>query len=247
MKRLACLLFLLLPAISQAQEWLIYTHSLGNQGVLIDGQLHGREHAGKRAFYLELVHMLLADLGKPLPIQEVPLARGLVLLKEQRNVVLFNLSQTPERQPLAHWVGPTLAETDYLYESTKRPTGIRTLMDAQNLPVCVLNGSSHDDQLSAAGFAQIKRNSSYANCLRMLAAGRVALVASADAGLKQKLQDAQVNAQEVQASAVKLGSDHGYIALSLGIPAPQVAQWRAALQRSQADGRFQQLYERYAQ
>ena len=247
MKRLACLLFLLLPAISQAQEWLIYTHSLGNQGVLIDGQLHGREHAGKRAFYLELVHMLLADLGKPLPIQEVPLARGLVLLKEQRNVVLFNLSQTPERQPLAHWVGPTLAETDYLYESTKRPTGIRTLMDAQHLPVCVLNGSSHDDQLSAASFAQIKRNSSYANCLRMLAAGRVALVASADAGLKQKLQDAQVSAQEVQASAVKLGSDHGYIALSLGIPAPQVAEWRAALQRSQADGRFQQLYERYAQ
>lgn len=247
MKRLACLLFLLLPAISQAQEWLIYTHSLGNQGVLIDGQLHGREHAGKRAFYLELVHMLLADLGKPLPIQEVPLARGLVLLKEQRNVVLFNLSQTPERQPLAHWVGPTLAETDYLYESAKRPTGIRTLMDAQHLPVCVLNGSSYDDQLSAAGFAQIRRNNSYANCLRMLAAGRVALVASADAGLKQKLQDAQVNAQEVQASAVKLGSDHGYIALSLGIPAPQVAEWRAALQRSQADGRFQQLYERYAQ
>mgnify|MGYP000361352884 CR=1 FL=1 len=63
MKRLACLLFLLLPALGQAQEWRIYTHSLGNQGVLIDGQLHGREHAGKRAFYLELVHMLLADLG----------------------------------------------------------------------------------------------------------------------------------------------------------------------------------------
>ena len=102
-------------------------------------------------------------------------------------------------------------------------------------------------KLSAAGFAQIRRNNSYANCLRMLAAGRVALVASADAGLKQKLQDAQVNAQEVQASAVKLGSDHGYIALSLGIPAPQVAEWRAALLRSQADGRFQKLYERYAQ
>lgn len=45
LKRLACLLFLLLPALGQAQEWRIYTHSLGNQGVLIDGQLHGREHA----------------------------------------------------------------------------------------------------------------------------------------------------------------------------------------------------------
>ena len=84
-------------------------------------------------------------------------------------------------------------------------------------------------------------------CAELVAAGRVALAASADAGLKQELQDAQVNAQDVQASAVKLGSDHGYIALSLGIPAPQVAEWRAALQRSQADGRFQQLYERYAQ
>ncbi len=246
-KRLIYLLLLLLPGLGQAQEWAVYTHSMDKQSVLIDGQLRGREHAGKRAFYLELVHLLLADMGTPLPIREVPLARGLALLKAHSDVVLFNLSQTPERKALAHWIGPTLAETDYLYESRQRPTGIRTLLDAQNLPVCVLNGSNHDEQLARAGFTHISRNNSYSNCLRMLAAGRVALIASGDIGMAQRLRETHLQARDVQPTAVSLGSDDGYIALSHDMPAQQVAQWRTALLRVQRDGRFQQLYERYAQ
>lgn len=247
MKHFICLVTLLLSGLCQAQEWSVYTHSMGSQSVLQDGQLRGREHAGKRAFYLELVHLLLADLGTPLPIREVPLARGLAQLKKHSNVVLFNLSQTPERQALAHWIGPVLTETDYLYESSLRPTGIHTLKDGQNVAVCVLNGGNHDEQLSKAGFTQLIRNSSYSNCLRMLAAGRVALIASADTGLAQTLPEAHLQTQDVQPTAVILGHDEGYIALSRGMPAQQVAQWRAALQRIRADGRFEKLYARYAQ
>ncbi|HFJ9761393.1 TPA: substrate-binding periplasmic protein [Pseudomonas aeruginosa] len=246
----ACLLVLclaLLPAVSQAQHWRVYTHSVGNQGMLLDGQLHGREHGGKRAFYLELVHALLRDMGHPQAIEEVPLARGLLQLQQRNDVVLFNLSQTPERLTLARWVGPTLEETDALYESVRHPTGIHSLADARDLPVCVLNGNTHDLALTAAGFSHIQRNNSYSSCFSMLAAGRVALVASADVGLAQKLSDAQVPASEVQVTAVRLGVDRGFIALSRGMPEAQVKQWRAALKRMLRDGRFQALYARYAQ
>ncbi|WP_374529280.1 substrate-binding periplasmic protein [Pseudomonas sp. 32.2.56] len=236
----------LAPTTCLARDWLIYTHSLDNQAELIDGQLRGREHAGKRAFFLELVRELLTDMAKPLPIQEVPLARGLAQLQQRDDVVLFNLGKTPERLPLAHWVGPIWEETDWLYENSQRPTGIHSLEDAKNLSVCVLNGSSHDERLTAMAFTQLKRNNAYSTCFGMLAAGRVALVASADSGLAQRLHEAGVAADKVRPSAVQLGRDEGYIALSRSMPEQDIARWRAALLHVQQDGRFQALRNRYA-
>jgi polar amino acid transport system substrate-binding protein len=237
---------LLAPTACLARDWLIYTHSLDSQAVLVDGQLRGREHAGKRAFYLELVRALLVDMAKPLAIQEVPLARGLAQLQQRDDVVLFNLGKTPERLPLAHWVGPIWEETDWLYENAQHPTGIQSLQDAKDLPVCVLNGSSHDERLAAMAFSQLKRNNAYSTCFSMLAAGRVALVASADSGLAQKLREAGIAADTVHPSAVQLGRDEGFIALSRGMPEPDIARWRDTLHRLKQDGRFQALQNRYA-
>ncbi|MNG07632.1 Bacterial extracellular solute-binding protein, family 3 [compost metagenome] len=177
----------------------------------------------------------------------MPLARGLKLITEQPQVVLFNLSRTPEREGLVHWIGPTLQETDYLYESTRAPTGIQTLADASRLPVCILNGSTHDELLSQRGFSQLTRNNSYTGCLRMLAAGRVQLAASADAGLQQKLDEAQVDPAEIQATPVILGHDRGFIALSKSTPPGEVARWQAALETLRHNGQYQALYRRYAQ
>lgn len=244
---LIAMLLLLSSAHASAESWQVYTHSLGEQGFAADGTLHGKEHGGKRAFYLELVHALLAELGSPQPISEVPLARGLKLIVEQPQVVLFNLSRTPERESLAHWIGPTLQETDYLYESSRAPTGIQVLADATHLSVCILNGSTHDELLSQHGFSQLKRNNSYTSCLRMLAAGRVQLAASADAGLQQKLDEAQIAPSEIQATPVILGHDQGFIALSKSTPPAAVARWQAALEKLRHNGQYQALYRRYAQ
>lgn len=244
---LITLLLLLSPGYASAEHWQFYTHSLGEQGVAVGGTLHGKEHGGKRAFYLELVHALQAELGSPAPISEVPLARGLKLVTEQPHVVLFNLSRTPDRENLVYWVGPTLQETDYLYESSDAPTGIQTLSDASDLPVCILNGSSHDVLLAQHGFTQLKRHNSYSGCFRMLAAGRVQLVASADSGLQQKLVEAQVDPARIQATSVMLGHDRGFIALSKDTSPNDVARWQAALDKLRDNGHYQALYLRYGQ
>jgi len=128
---LLALLLATLPA--SAADWQVYTHSLGAQASTVDGSLRGQPHGGKRAFYVELVRALLGELGQPQSIVEVPLARGLKLVQSRNHVVLFNLSRTEEREHLVHWVGPTLHETDYLYELSVRPTGIRAW---PTLPAC---------------------------------------------------------------------------------------------------------------
>jgi len=55
-----------------------------------------------------------------------------------------------------------------------------------------------------------------------------------------------VELAEVTPSAVSLGHDQGYIALSLDTPASEVARWRAALAQLNRDGRYRQLYDHYA-
>lgn len=244
---LIVLLLLLAPGYASAEHWQVYTHSLGEQGMTVGDTLHGKEHGGKRAFYLELVHALLAELGSSAPISEVPLARGLKMVTEQPHVVLFNLSRTPERESLVHWVGPTLQETDYLYENSATPTSIHSLSDARELPVCILNSSSHDDLLVQQGFTRLKRHNSYSGCFRMLAAGRVKLVASADGGLQQELAEAQVNPARIQATPVVLGHDRGFIALSKDTSRKEVARWQAALDKLRDNGQYQALYQRYGQ
>lgn len=241
---LLLLLFTALPA--QGAEWQVYTHSLGNQASVVGGELRGHLHGGKRAFYVELVHALLDELQQPAPIVEVPLARGLKMVQSRSHVVLFNLSRTTAREKLMRWVGPTLRETDYLYELKAQPTGIRAIEDAAALPVCVLNGSSHDSQLTTRNFTQIQRANSYAGCFRMLAAGRVQLVASADSDLPRKLADAEVAEMDVKPTAVSLGQDEGYIALSADTPAAEVTRWRKALAQLIRDGRYQRLQAQYA-
>lgn len=243
-KLLLALLFAALPA--QGAEWQVFTHSLGNQAGMVDGALHGHPHGGKRAFYVELVHALLEELRQPAAIHEVPLARGLKMVQSRPHVVLFNLSRTDEREHLVHWVGPTMRETDYFYELKTQPTGIRTLDDAAALPVCVLNGSAHDSLLSAHAFMHVQRANSYAGCFRMLAAGRVQLVASADSDLPRKLAEAEVAEADVTPTAVALGQDEGYIALSADTPAGEVARWREALAQLIRDGRYQRLQAQYA-
>lgn len=243
-KLLLALLFATLPC--HGADWQVYTHSLGNQASMQGSTLRGHPHGGKRAFYVELVHELLNELQQPADILEVPLARGLKLVQSRSHVVLFNLSRTDEREHLMYWVGPTLQETDYLYELKARPTGIHVIEDAATLPVCVLNGSSHDSLLLAHSFTHIQRANSYAGCFRMLAAGRVQLVASADSDLQRKLAEAEVPAASIVPSAVSLGQDRGYIALSLDTPVAEVKRWRQALAQLTRDGRYQRLQEQFA-
>ena len=60
------------------------------------------------------------------------------------------------------------------------------------------------------------------------------------------LAEAGITADRVRPTAVQLGRDEGYIALSRGMPEQEIVRWRDALHRLKQDGRFQTLKNRYA-
>lgn len=234
-------------AIAQPGGWRVYTHSLGDQAFKDGNVLVAREHAGKRAFYLALTQALMAELREDTLIQEVPLARGLILVQQGPQVALFNLNRTPERESAMKWVGPISRDRDVLYERADQPTRIKSLDDARNLSVCVLRGNVHDNILSKKGFTRLTRHSSYEGCLRMLALGRVQLVATAEDGHVQKVRHAQLDPAGFRNTRVQIAETVGYIALSPETAIAEVQRWQAALDRLNRDGTAGQLLQRFVQ
>ena len=81
------------------------THSLGDAAYIDDnGLLHGRPHAGRRAFFAEMVLATMKEMDAVQPVQQVSLNRGLFLLGED-NYALFSLIITEDRRSKYKWVG----------------------------------------------------------------------------------------------------------------------------------------------
>ncbi|WP_410499184.1 substrate-binding periplasmic protein [Chitinibacter sp. S2-10] len=243
---ISLLVFLLASTLAQAADWTVLTHSLSDEAQKQGGELRGIPHAGKRAFYLEVSRAVLLELGLPTKIEEVPLARGLYQLQTEPRIAFFNVSRIPEREALMRWVGPISKEKDLFYENPKYPTGIHSLNDARDLPVCVVNRGVSDTQLSKLGFSKLQRNNSYIGCFRMLEAGNVRLLASADKGLEEKIADAGVAPGSVRATPVIISESMGYIALSLDTPESEVKRWNQAFQRVVESGRYLALQKQFA-
>lgn len=224
----------------------LITHSVGGQAEQREDGLHGFPGGGSRAFYIELVRALQADLKRQAPIVEVPFARGLRMVQTEPDVAFFNLIRTPEREHTVQWVGPISRQTDFLYARADLRAGIRTMADARTRPICVLAGSVHEQAARSAGFHQVHTTSSYANCFRMLAAGHVELTASASDTVDQKLREAEIRPALIRQTSLVLSRTDGYIAFSPNVPATELARWRKALRKLQKNGRYKQLHIRYA-
>jgi len=236
------------PAGAVAQDWTVLTHSTADAVQLVNGEMVGREHGGKRAYYVELVRALLAELKIAARVEDVPLARGLKWLSStDERVAFFNLSRTPQREALFRWVGPISHERDYLYQRAGDAAEPRQLDDVRQSRICVVNRNVHDQLLGERRFTDLARVRSVEQCLRMLMAGRVRYVAAAEAGMERRLQSLAIPADGVRRTGLMLVETAGYIALSAQTPQSEVERWNAALRQLQREGvveRLQAVYGR---
>jgi len=230
-----------------AAEILFLTHSLQGQTYFDNnGELRGKEHAGKRAFDLEVVREMMTIMDHPRKIEEYPFIRGLRMVQKDPDIAFFNVSRIPERESTVKWVGPIQVETDYFYEMKNSPTGVTSFEDAKRVgKICVLNGAVHQKVLVADGFTNLITNNSYVNCFKMLKAGRVDLTPSASSTVSQKLKEAGIGSDQIQQTPVILLESGGYIAFSKNISDNIIQKWQDAFDQIKGSGKYQQLYKLY--
>lgn len=210
------------------------------------GELRGKQYAGKRAFYVEVVREMMSLMNHPKKIQHIPLKRGLIMVEGEMNVAFFNVSRTPERENMVKWVGPIREEADYFYEMKNAPTGITTLEDAKKVKsICVLNGGVHESFLKKNNFTNIDTSNSYIGCFKMLKEGRVNLTPTDCSTISEKLKQAGILSDQIQQTPVVLLVSKGYLAFSKNIPDDIVQKWQNAFEQVKKSGKYQLLFEQY--
>lgn len=238
------LCWLLLNA--QASETLdVLVHSLDGAAEMRDGQLQPLPGGGMRAFSLALTQRLLPSQPRPFTMREVPLNRGMQLLAAPVPALLVGTFRTPEREADYRWIGPLFSVDTLLYQDRRRPVSVHRSQDVTSLPVCAVRGGSVLARLRLLGFADIQQASSYAICLRMLAAGRVRLAAVVSGDFAQRLREAGLRPGSIQASGITVLSADSYIAASEAIPATEVAALNRSLASLRASPEYLRLRQLY--
>lgn len=243
---------LMIPTPRASAEVQFLTHSLGQATYLDDaGHIRGKPDGGRRAFYVELVHAMMADRGIAHPITQVPLSRGLAMLDHGGAYALFNIVRTEARNPKYKWVGPTSNFTTWFYEHADHPTAIKTLDDARAVSaVCAVRGNNMVSWYQRHGFQNVVIAGNHGDCIQLLAYGRVDLVHGSryeritmDEALASKIHRTPVStALAADASA---WTTLGHIAFSKSVPDAEIKAWQDALDRLKASGAYEALQTMY--
>ncbi|WP_415903619.1 hypothetical protein ACMXYR_08070 [Neptuniibacter sp. QD29_5] len=114
------------------------------------GAIRGIEHAGRRAFNLELVRAMSDLRKKPFNPVEVPFLRGVDLVKQGPNYAIFNISRNEERENQFKWVGPLQSDSVQFFKNTRYTKQLSSYLEfTEEVRVCVLRGSRHERILKA--------------------------------------------------------------------------------------------------
>lgn len=247
LKLLSTVILLVYSLNAMSDDLTLLTHSLGEQFYIdSSGELRGKVKGGKRAFNIELIRALKHSGNLKNKILIVPLKRGVEMLQTDEHYALFNLSRTPQREKLFHWVGPLQRERDFFYELKSRPTNIKSIEDAKHVKsICVKNGSIHQDILLNKHFSNISANISYLACLKMLENGRIDLAPLAESSLLTRTTQANVDINNISNTKVLLLDSEGYLAFSKSVPIETVLKWQKLLDTLKENGQYDTLYERY--
>lgn len=225
----------------------LLTHSLQGQSYVDEnGELRGIEHAGKRAFNIELVREMMKQLGQPNDVKELPLKEAMKQVLEQSSTALFSITRSADREHRYQWVGPLQTEADYFYEMKSSATGIQNLEDAKMVAgICVLNGSIHESILRKNNFTNFQRSTSYFGCFEKLKLGKVSLTLSSDTSAIKKARLANLDPLQLQKTQVKLLESVAYIALSKDVSVSQIKQWQDVLDNIKQSGKYKQLFNQF--
>ncbi|RDE24633.1 hypothetical protein DV711_03325 [Motiliproteus coralliicola] len=245
--RILCVVLALSPGLVRAAEIQFLTHDIEGKHVLDEyGQIRGLPHGGKRAFNIELVRAMMAIVGHPNTIREVPITRAFKLLDQKPNHALFNVSRQPHREHKYHWVGPLQQDQIFFYRHRSSPIRIDSLEQARRAgAICVVSGNVHRSLLQRNGFIHFVENHSYAGCFKMLKAGRVKLVTVSDLGLQESLDEAGLSKEQIINTQVLLGRSEGHLAFSKATLPEEVSRWRLAFDRLIRSGEYDRLVESF--
>lgn len=194
---------------------------------------------------VEIVQEILRRLHTYDEIKIVPWARAYRMALEEPNVVVFPMTQTPEREQLFKMIGPIAIGKTTFYAKKGSSITINSFADAQQLnAIGVYRDTAAEQILTEAGFSNLEVVSSPIHNVRKLMAGRIDLLSSVNLAIGELLSEEGFS-HEAVVSVYSFGENRLYIAMSRGTSETIVQAWKRELEEMLQDGTFSRIYHKW--
>ena len=211
-----------------------------------DPPLQFRDVKGNLSGYtVELVREIQKRVGNQDEIKMVPWARGYNMIQKYPNVVLFQMSRSPEREKLFNWVGPVHELVYGLYARADSEITLSSFEEAKTVrSIGVYREDIRHQMLVRAGFTNLAvANDNSANVVQLMR-GLIDLLATSSTTYAEEALASGFKPSDLKL-VLPLHTSQNYQAMSKDMPPKVVESWNAALEAMRNDGSVDKLSRKY--
>ncbi|WP_085654223.1 MULTISPECIES: ABC transporter substrate-binding protein [unclassified Pseudomonas] len=237
MKRFAACLLSMLALTANAADLQLLTDNHPPLQFMQGNQLAG--------FGVDVVQALATQTGNRIHLQQVPLLRALRMASDTPDTGVFTVLRTDERDDRYQWVGPLIEVETALYARDNLQPPVNSLREADHLGrITVPRKWLVYSYLQGQDLNNLYGVETPEQMMRLFSLGRTDFVVS-DTWSKAALAREQGMEPGRLQYQIPLMKQNTYIAFSPQTNPKQVARWQQALDTLRADGRLEQLRQRW--
>ena len=194
---------------------------------------------------VDIVKEIQRRVGSNTEIQVYPWARAYKIALEEKNIILFGMTQTQVRQDKFNWIGPIAKKSDILVAKKSSGLKINSLEDAKKVDrIGTLRDDTKEVFLKRQGFTNLAPTYDDQINAKKLVSGRIDLWVTKKPGLKTICALAGVDYNEIE-EVYKIRELDVSIAVSKKTSDTIVHQWNTAFSEMSADGTIMQIKKKW--
>ncbi len=230
-----------------AEEIAVYTCQVPPLNFTEHGDTRDAKSDEITGFATDIVREILKRTNQKTTIRLFPWARAYKYVQEERNVFLFSMARTSDRENMFKWVGPIARKKTILFAKKGSALNITSLDDAKRVnSIGVMREDSKEQYLKKNGFTNIDSTTTWEQSLKKLLTDRNILWINTDLDAPAIAKEAGLDINAI-IPAYTMQHEYGmYIGVSKTTSDELVRQWQHALDEIRHDGTFQRLVEQWA-
>ncbi|MHC3823237.1 substrate-binding periplasmic protein [Pseudomonas sp. G3-19] len=237
MKRIAACLLSLLALAADAADLQLLTDN--------HPPLHFQQGDQLVGYGVDVVRALAEQTGDRIDLQQVPLLRALRTASETPNTGVFTVLRTDERDDRYQWVGPLIEVETALYAHANNQPPVKTLQQADQAGrISVPRKWLIYSYLQQQNLKNLDGVETPEQMMRLFSLGRTDFVVSDTLSTAALARTQGMEPGRLQYQ-IPLMKQDTYIAFSLQTDPGQVKRWQQALETLRADGRLEQIRQRW--
>ncbi len=203
-------------------------------------------------FTTELVENLLEKTGIQPERGKIllwPWKRAYQTALEEKNVLLFTTTRTPERENLFKWVGPIYPRQQWMFRLRERPNiRVNTLEESKRFKIVVVENSANHQFFIKHGFESGKNliiTNTWNSKINMLVAERADLASYIPLEIGFRLKQIGRKSDLVEKLFLVSGDLQYYLSFSRKTPDDIVKRFQSELDAMKKHGAYQKILDKY--